>query len=141
MSCAANQTTATTNFNAASYTGSPQSIQLLEETQSSNNTATLTSVRGKIKLDLTGFSHGTCTVYFKVDPQTDGSSNSPPVTADSKYRSALSATLGIVNTSSYYANTTPTFSGSNDCSASDKQLGWVLNDQIGAVQPIFTYFC
>lgn len=141
MSCSANKTTATTNFNSASYSSSFLNIQLSEETQSSQNTCTLESVRGKIRLDLTSFIFGTCTVYFLVDPQSDGSSNSPPVTADSKYHSALTATMGIVNTSNYYADTTPTFSGSNDCSASDKKLGWTITDQVGAVKPTFKYFC
>jgi len=139
MSCSTNKSTATDNFNAASYSSSGSSIQLLEETQSSNNTCTLTSVRGKVRIDLTSYTTGTCTVYFKVSAQSGGSSNSPPVTANGTYKSALSATMGIVNTSSYYANSTPTFDGANDCSTADKQLGWILSDQVGAVQPRFRY--
>jgi hypothetical protein len=137
--CTDNQNTATNNFNAATYSGSAELIQLLEETKSLGNFAKVESVRGKIRLDLTAFSHGTCTVYFKVDTQGNGSSNGPPVTADNLFHSALAATMGIVNTSAYYANTTPTFSGSNDCSTADKQLGWILSDQEADVRPTFTY--
>jgi hypothetical protein len=139
MSCSSNKTDATTDFNAATYSASAALIQLSEETQSTHNECTIESVRGKIRMDLTDFHHGSCTVYFKVDTQTDGSSNSPPVDADSLFHEALAATMGIVNTSSYYANTTPTFSGSNDCSASDKSLGWILTDQTASVRPTFTY--
>jgi hypothetical protein len=139
MSCATNKTDATTDFNSASYAGSAAFIALSEETELSDNTCTLNSVRGKIRLDLTDFTTGTCTVYFKVDTQSDGVSNGPPVTSDNLYHSALSATMGIVNTSAYYANTTPTFSGSNDCTASDKKLGWILNDQTADIRPVFTY--
>lgn len=141
MSCSDNKTTATTNFNAASYSASASNISLTEETESSNNACTLTSVRGKIRLDLTAFSAGTCTVYFKVAAQTDGSSNSPPVTANSTYIAALSATLGMVNLSGYYGNTTPTFSGSNDCGAASKVMGWAILDAVGAIRPTFTYNC
>lgn len=140
MSCASNKTDATTNFNAASYSSSAAFIALSEKTESSNNKCTLSSVRGKVQLNLTSFSRGSATVYFKVDDQADGSSNSPPVTADSLYHSALSATMGIINTSNYYANTTPTFSGSNVCGASSTELGWILNDQVASVAPVFTYF-
>lgn len=141
MSCSDNKTTATTNFNAASYSASASNISLTEQTQSANNTCTLNSVRGKIRLDLTAFSAGTCIVYLKVDAQTDGSSNSPPVTANGTYIAALSATLGMVNLSGYYANTTPTFSASNDCGAADKLLGWAIIDAVGAIRPTFTYNC
>jgi len=137
--CDTNKTTAANNFASASYAGSAALIQLLEETKSSGSYAKLESVRGKVQLDLTAFPHGSATVYFKVDTQAQGSSNSPPVTADNLFHSALSATMGIVNTSSYYANTTPSFSSGNDCSTSDKQLGWILNDQTAAVSPTFTY--
>lgn len=139
MSCSANKTTATSNFNSASYSSSGSSIGLLEETQSTNNKCILTSVRGKVRLNLTSFSTGSCTVYFKVEDPGSGVTNSPPVTADGLYHAALTATMGIVNTSAYYANTTPTFDGSNDCSVSDTIMGWTLTDQVGAVQPRFRY--
>lgn len=140
MSCAGNKTTATTNFNAASFSASGSTIRVLERTQSTDNTCTLTVVRGKVELDLSDFTGtGTCLTYFKVTAQATGSSNSPPVTANGTYISALSATLGQVNTSSYYANITPTFTSDNDCSG-DESYGWVLADQVGAVQPVFTYF-
>lgn len=141
MSCAQNKTDCTTNFNSNSYSSSGSNIGLKEETKSSNNECDLESVRGKIRLDLAAFPHGACQVYFKVAAKTDGSSNSPPVTADGLYHAALSATMGIVNTSAYYANTTPTFNGANDCSATDKQYGWSITDQIAAIQPNFTYYC
>lgn len=139
MSCSDNKTLATSRFNSASYSASAFDIGLLEETQSTDNTCTLTGVRGKVRIDLSAFPTGSCIVYFNVTPQTDGSSNAPPCTADSLFHPVLTATMGIVNTSDYYANTTPTFSGSNDCLSADKQLGWNLVDQTGAVKPNFQY--
>jgi hypothetical protein len=141
MSCPDNKDAATDDFVNASFVSTSDSIQVLEETQSDNNSCILTVVRGKINLDLTSYHNGTALLYFKVSTQTDGSSNSPPVTANETYIQALSATVGIVNTSGYYGNFTPTFSDSNDCADADKQLGWLISDQVGVVTPRFQYNC
>lgn len=141
MSCSTNKTDATTEFNAASFSSSVAAIKVLEKTEATNNKCTLTVVRGKIRLDLSGYTTtGSCITYFKVAPQSTGSSNNPPVTANNTYIAALSATMGQVNTSSYYANITPTFTSDNDCSGTE-EYGWLISDQVGAVRPNFTYNC
>lgn len=139
MSCNDSKDTTTALFEAESYHGSAALIQLLEQTQSSGNVATLLGVRGKIRLDLTAYSGGTATVYFKVDTQDDGVSNDPPVEADGLYHSALSATVGIVNTSDYYADVTPSFNVSNNCTLPVIKMGWILTDQLAIVNPSFTH--
>lgn len=137
MSCATSKTEATAKFTAGSYNPSSELIQVLEQTNSLG-VVQIKTVRGKIEVDLTPFSTGTADVYLKVGTQPDGSSNSPPVTPDNLFHIALSATVGIVNTSAYYADITPTFSASNNCTVAT-DLGWIINDQITDIKPVFVY--
>lgn len=154
MSCGANQTTARTNFNSASFSSGVSPIEVYEETKSTNNQATVSVTKGTLGATLT-FSgvtfptvvNGTGSLYLKVAKQTDGSSNTPPITpttpATYSQDSAQAVTLNTTFTSTTYANTygssAPTFSAGNDCGGADKIYGWFISDaQVIMVRtPIF----
>ena len=136
MSCATNKTTAATNFTNAAFSSSVSTIRVREETAVTNEQVTLQVVRGKLELDLTDYDNGTAVLYVKVAPQTNGSSNGPPVVADSLFHSLLNATVAQVNTSGYYGDITPSFTISG---CPNEVKGWTITDQIGVVAPVWTY--
>ncbi|MEM4247651.1 MAG: hypothetical protein QXH80_00085, partial [Candidatus Nanoarchaeia archaeon] len=100
-------------------------------------------VRGQIKVDLSNFNSlsvtgGTAITYFLVKAGTNGSSNSPPVTADGKFHAALSATLGIENISSVIPSNNPELTIEN-CGPSMIQKGWQLKEVVTIVTPKYIY--
>ncbi len=134
MSCSGNQSDATAAFPGTSFSSGVSPIQAYAQAVLTNNAATLSVTKGVVTSNLT-FSNslfpticnGTGEFYLKVDPETDGSNSSPPVTADSKYYSVQSVTLNANFTSSTYGDVTPIFDGSQTC-GSTTTWGWIMND-------------
>jgi len=145
MSCTDNKAAARTAFGLASFASGSTPIQVYEQTQSTDNTATVSVTKGTISATLTfansifpTYVTGDGAVYLKISQQTDGSSNTPPVTASSpalfRKDTAQTVSLNNVFTSTTYADQyngisdAPTFSGDNTCSVGTFIKGWSMTD-------------
>ena len=100
--------------------------------------ARLNNTRAYFTANLTAYPNAPTNIYLKVNPQTAGSSNSPPTTADSLFHIFATGTGGGTYTSPLIGNQTAAFSFSS-CPIGGQTKGWGLVDQVAIVFPKFFY--
>ena len=152
ITCAGAKAEASTVYASQSY-ASPfptlVAIEVFERTgfsgPSTNVFARLFNMRGKVQIDLSGITAGTAKAFFRVFPQAQGSSNSPPATADGNYHQFDTPPVGSPYLSSYFGDQSAGFSGGTctiPISSGAETYGWKIkpdnaNDPVAIVKPTF----
>lgn len=137
MSCAQAQSDAEDAFDAASFSSGSAPLQAKESTDLIS--ATLSVTRGKITSNLTFTGLSTiyqnylAASYVLCTTQTDGDSNNPPVTDDTKWHKLADVDFGSVYTSAYIADVTPAFTIAS-CGPGTTTKGWKITDQQVVIQ-------
>lgn len=132
------QTQASSAWDSSSWaaTGSP-GIGLYEDMSIAGTyQATLVNYRGKIKSDLSPFVAGSAAIYLRTSAALDGSSNSPPTTADGTLHAYTTASVGSIYLSSTLAETKPSFTM---VEPTTEQRGWSIQEGVAVIALQFNY--